>query len=171
MGSEMFFELMRDQGFPAIAKAMWWMRGKVVLFRIDRARPHTGHHMHARLNELGKTFDPQIKVDYQPAKSPDTNVHDIGLFPSMSARSRPLQKHLGFFDVEALWKAVQDIWDQFDGATIERTWQDRTLNLREIIKHSGNNEFEVPHVSPAVRAALVPKYSEECHYLKHTPDV
>lgn len=171
MGSEMFFELMRDQGFPAIAKAMWWMRGKVVLFRIDRARPHTGHDMQARLNELGKAFDPQIKVDYQPAKSPDTNVHDIGLFPSMSARSRPQQKHLGFFDVDALWKAVLDIWDQFDGATIERTWQDRTLNLREIIKHKGNNEFEVPHVSPAVRAALVPKYSEECHYLKHTPDV
>jgi len=109
MTAEKFYEIMKDEGFPAIESKMWWMKGKVVLYRYDRATPHVGHDMIARLNELGKRFNPRIKVEPQPAKSPNTNVHDIALFPSMSARTGPRQKYLRFFDRDGLWGAVQEI--------------------------------------------------------------
>lgn len=164
MKAEKFFSMMKDEVFPAIATKMWWMKGKVVLYRVDKASSHTGHKMFQRLNELGQSFNPKIKYDYQSAKSPDTNVHDIALFPALKHRSHPIQKHLRFYDVDGLWRGVQHVWEQFDTNLIEKAWQDRTLNLHEIIMRDGGNEFEVPHVSAAQRALLVPDFHDDSAY-------
>jgi hypothetical protein len=47
---------------------------------------------------------------------------------------------------------------------IEKAWQDYTLNLHEIIKHDGGNEFEVPHTTPVERAKLVPNFYDDSAY-------
>jgi len=158
--ADKFFEMCKTKVFPQIACAFWFLRktGHAVRFQIDGASAHTGHDNIKKLNLLGQTFDPMIIVTKQPAKSPDTQVHDIALFPSMSARSHPIQKHHRFGDKDALWGAVMEVWDQFDAATIERAWQDRDLLFDKIIETHGDNEFEVPHVSRATRAARLPDW-------------
>lgn len=164
MSAKIFYELCRTKVFPQIAATFWWKRrGEAeegpVTWQVDGASPHTGKGNIKRLNDLGAMFDPKIIVVLQPARSPDTQVHDIAIFPSMSARSHRIQKHNSFFDKDALYEAVLDVWDNYDAPTIERAWQDRALLFDEIIRTNGDNEFEVPHVSKDERAARMPALS------------
>ena len=77
----------------------------------------------------------------------------------MSARSHRIQKHNSFYDKDALYDAVLDVWDNYDAPTIERAWQDRALLFDEIIRTNGDNEFEVSDVSKDERAARMPALS------------
>ena len=45
-----------------------------------------------RLNELGKSFSPQIEVRTQPAQSPDLNVNDVALFRALDVAVRKLRR-------------------------------------------------------------------------------
>jgi hypothetical protein len=154
--ADIFFEIMTDQVFPAIRQKLQWL--DAVAIRLDGATPHTGHGNIEKLNEVGKIGRPLIKVVRQPVKSPDTNILDGSIFPSMSSRTCPIQKFNRFWDQDELWKAVQQVWDEYDAETIERAWQNRDLIFSKIIENDGGNEFEVPHVSAAVRDSRLPGY-------------
>ena len=71
---------------------------------------HTGKNNVNKLNKAGKgrkrrgrpSKTANITVFTQPAKSPDTNINDLAIFPSMSKRFNKKQKHEVVNDLDRL---------------------------------------------------------------------
>ena len=94
----------------------------------------------------------------QAPNSPETNIFDLCLFASWSRRNHKLQLHNSGCSKHCLWENVKKSWGEYPAAELfERAFQNRKLALQEIIKHKGGNRFDIPHISKAKRAKLLPK--------------
>ena len=126
-----------------------------IRLQLDGATPHTGGGLIAKLNEIGETFNPPIRVQVQPPQSPETNVLDLCVFSSWARRNHKLQRHARAGDKWALWANMQRSWAEYPPEKIERAFQNRKLALQKIIELKGGNRFQIPRVSPDVREKLL----------------
>ena len=104
MNAAKYFKMMTEQVFPAARSKMPW--AKSLRCQQDGASPHTGQQNVKKLNIAGasknKRRKAEITVFTQPVQSPDTNINDLAIFPSMSRRFNKLQKHEKVNDLNRL---------------------------------------------------------------------
>jgi hypothetical protein len=79
----------------------------------------------------------------QPPQSPDLNVNDLGFFRSLKCRVEILKN--GANTLSDLYQSVEEAWNRYDGATLDRIWAHQFQCYREIIQDVGDNMYLAPH--------------------------
>lgn len=118
-----------------------------VTVQMDNASPHTSKNSGSILNTRGaypRISEVKISVVQQEPNSPETNANGLAFFPSMSARVSKARSA----GPEQLVKAVDKCFEDYDPATLSAVFDSKTRVIEEIIKHKGNNHFDMPHRKP-----------------------
>jgi len=147
MNAAKYLEMMTQKVFPAARRKMPWATS--LRCQQDGASPHTGKQNVKMLNIAGasknKRSTAEIKVFTQPAQSPDTNINDLAIFPSMSKHFNTKQKHEVISDLDRLAVNARKTWDEFPVDVLTKAWATKTLVLKAIVKADGGNSFKLPH--------------------------
>ena len=86
-----------------------------------------------------------ITLEFQPPKSPDTNVLDLAVFPSLSKRVAKKNKYESLSDLDALWRNIQKAIQEYPADTLESAFDTKVEVLREIRVAKGANDYKLPH--------------------------
>ena len=151
MDADKYNEIMLKKVFPAARRRMPW--AKNLRCQQDGATPHVGKNNLKKLNAAGartrKRRDgstaAKITVFTQPAQSPDTNINDLAVFPSMSKRFNKKQKHDVVSNLDQIAANAQRTWKAFPTDVLTKAWGTKENVLRAIIKAKGGNDFKLPH--------------------------
>ncbi|KAH9095269.1 hypothetical protein Ae201684P_013385 [Aphanomyces euteiches] len=81
-----------------------------------------------------------IEMRFQPAKSPDLNVLDLGFFNSIQA----LQQRFECGTIEELIDAVKISFHELERLTLEKTFRTLHRVMQVIIEFKGDNRFKIP---------------------------
>lgn len=144
MTSSRFYDMMTQLVLPAVKSKMSFAQSIVI--QMDNARPHTGQKNQDALQrfvEGSRWRGPRVRFVCQPPQSPDTNVLDLCVFRSLSARVRPLTRFINEFDADALETACLREFRKFDGPTLTKSWETKRKVLRLIVQHVGGNGFKL----------------------------
>ncbi|XP_044958187.1 uncharacterized protein LOC123409314 [Hordeum vulgare subsp. vulgare] len=83
-----------------------------------------------------------IRVVMQPLNSPDTNALDLGVFNSLqSAFEKKMPKNL-----QEILQKVDETWNEHDADKSNRVFLSNQAVMREIIKHKGSIDYDLPHL-------------------------
>jgi DNA polymerase/3'-5' exonuclease PolX len=144
MDADKYREMMVKKVFPAARRKMPW--AKTLRCQQDGAGAHTGKDNVNKLNTAGaRGKRAKITVFTQPAQSPDTNINDLAIFPSMSKHFNTKQKHEVISDLDRLAVNARKTWDEFPVDVLTKAWATKTLVLKAIVKADGGNSFKLPH--------------------------
>ena len=147
MDADKYLEMMQTKVFPAVRKKMNW--ATELRCQQDGAAAHTGKGNLVKLNKVGarkrKRTKCNIKVFTQPAQSPDTNINDLAIFPSMSKRFNKKQKHEVISNLDRLAANARRAWNELPTDVLAKAWATKTNVLKAIIKAKGGNDFKPPH--------------------------
>ena len=151
MNADKYREMMVKKVFPAARRKMWW--ANKLRCQQDGATPHTGEDNVNKLNKAGAetrkrrngTNTAKITALTQPAQSPETNINDLAIFPSMSRSFNNKQKHEVINDLDRLAANARQTWKQFPTDVLTKAWTTKTNVLKAIIKAKGTNNFKMPH--------------------------
>lgn len=143
MDSSRFLKMMKELVIPRVRKV--YPRRHVVI-QMDNA---PGHASRQTIEELKAHLDtlqpPNIRIDLQPAQSPDTNVLDLAVFPSLGAKVRELQHGCHPYDKDRLWQNVAKICRKSPSELISKAFDSKMRVVKEIIWDKGGNSFSIPH--------------------------
>ena len=121
MTAEFFKKMLKEKVIPAICEKMSW--AKEVVIQMDNARAHIGGDLVDEVNAFGATKKPKVRIELQPANSPDTNINDLCFFSSLASAVSKVHTP----DPEALAKAVEDkYWTWHSTAKLAKLWQLKT---------------------------------------------
>ena len=80
----------------------------------------------------------------QPARSPDTNILDLGFFRALQS----LQwKQPPATTIEGLIANVKAAWDAYNPIKLNRIWLTHQQVCDCILAHHGDNDFDIPHMA------------------------
>ena len=137
---EVYKRKMVDEVFSAIKRG-WPGPPGVVLVQQNNALAH-------RINDgpevvaAGTADGWNIKLINQAAKSPDTNILDLGFSNSIQA----LQNHTTLNTVDEVIAEVRRVFEQQEPAVLGRVWTTYQSVLQEIMLANGDNTFKLPHL-------------------------
>ena len=135
-------EMMRKNVFPAVRRLMRWCRA--VTIQHDGAKPH--QKAERTLRAVGahprSTSSIKIKVLRQPPQSPDTNVLDLAVFPSLSRRVDKLNRNR--LSVDGLMKCVNKAWRDMPADVLRGAFASRKRVLAKIIEFRGGTVLLPP---------------------------
>jgi len=126
-----------------VKNKMPWLREEVVIIQQDGASPHVGRGNLDFFYEEGHKDGWNINIVTQPPQSPDLNVNDLGFFRSLKCRVDHLKN--GANDMNELFQAICDAWEEFDQTTLDHIWGHQYDCYRAIIGCLGDNVYEAPH--------------------------
>ena len=87
----------------------------------------------------------KILLYTQPARSPDTNINDLGFFCALQS-----SYHGHCPDDESqIIQYVSLAYQEYDQAKINNIWLSLMGVLNSIIEHHGGNDFRLPHLRKA----------------------
>ena len=87
-----------------------------------------------------------VELKTQPSQSPDLNVNDLGFFASL--KSRVWRANASSVDE---LKSVFDLYEEYDGDTLERVWQSLFKVYNQTLRKLGDNDFRVEHTGVKAR--------------------
>ena len=147
MDSKLFAQMLRRLVFPAVRSKMPW--AKTITVQMDNAPGHASAATQETLNEYLTTtnamYPQKIRLIYQPAQSPDINVLDNSLFPSLSRRVQKQNKGNGVYDRDALWSSIATVVKKYPPETVNRAFDTKMLTLKSIKDCKGDNTYTKPH--------------------------
>ncbi len=147
MDSDLFLDMMTSKVIPAARRALHWCQDIVI--QLDNAPAHASTQtltsITRSLSATNRKYSQQVRLEFQPGQSPDTNILDLAVFPSLHKRLGSTQKRARPKDLEQLWQNVAKQVTEFPSDVLERAWQLKGQVLSEIIKHKGDNDFPIPH--------------------------
>ena len=91
--------------------------------------------------------DIEFHLVEQPARSPDTNVLDLGFFNSLQAATWKLKRAN---TIDGLIANVIQAWTDYNPETLNRIWLSHQAVMDEIIQSNGGNDFNLPHKRKSV---------------------
>lgn len=139
-----------DDGILAtICKKMPWMERRCLYVQHDGAPGHNGKGNLQAFEDYISTIDFNLKMDTQPAQSPDLNINDLGFYNSLKSRVN-LTKDTGG-SLQNMIDTVYEEFDSYDAKTLTRLWANLVENYRQIIEHLGGNAYKNPHSGISVR--------------------
>ncbi len=90
----------------------------------------------------------KILLYTQPARSPDTNINDLGFFSALQASYQGLPHQPN--DESGIIQYVSLAYQEYNPAKINRIWLTLMAVLNLIIDHHGGNDFRLPHLKKGV---------------------
>ncbi|CAN0464352.1 unnamed protein product [Laminaria digitata] len=111
------------------------------------ATPHTGKYNPEILKSAGMGRGWLVELKTQPSQSPDLNVNDLGFFASL--KSRVWRANAG--SVDELVQNIFDLYEAYDGDTLERVWQSLYKVYNQTLRKLGDNDFRVEHTGVSAR--------------------
>jgi hypothetical protein len=127
--------------FRAIRTKMTWASGVAVQWDNAPAHKAAASVKYIKQHCKPRHGGPDIKVEPQPAKSPDMNGNDLGFYNSIDSKipnPRP-------FDCDKLFECFQAAWNTYDSKLLDQIFDSRMRVLKEVIKCKGDNTYEMPH--------------------------
>lgn len=79
-----------------------------------------------------------IVFENQPARSPDYNILDLGIYCAIQS----LQNRKRAFDIDALVVAVQEAFDELDRATLDKCFVTLQSVLHESMLRKGGMDYK-----------------------------
>ena len=138
--ADFFKKMLKEKVIPAICEKMSWAKGVVI--QMDNARAHVGGDLVREVNAFGATKNPKVRIEMQPANSPDTNINDLCFFNSLASAVSKVRTP----DPEALAKAVEDkYWTWHSTAKLAKLWKLKTAVCACIWSNNGDNDYKLPH--------------------------
>lgn len=153
MDTKKFIAMVKDLLIPAaISKVGGW--AKKIVLQIDSAGGHG-----VKISQAALTYDHgdvKIETVLQPTKSPDLNVLDLGAWYSLQVAVDKEKRNIKMRQIlhvdepvkpsHRIIELVENTWnDWVDEKRISKLFHDVYLVMKEIVRTSGNNNFEVPH--------------------------
>ena len=83
-----------------------------------------------------------VELKTQPSQSPDLNVDDMGVLASLKSRVC----RANAISVDELAKSMFDLYEENDGDTLERGWQNLLKVNNQTLRKLGDKDFRVEHV-------------------------
>jgi hypothetical protein len=145
VNAEVYREKITGEGgvIAKIKEKMSAKKGLDIIIQQDGAKPHTGHHNVALIDEAGHLDGWKISMVTQPPQSPDLNKLDLCFFWSLQKRADKLKWNAK--TVDALVAAVQQAFTDYDAETLERCHGCLIADYMEVLKCKGGNDFRTPH--------------------------
>jgi hypothetical protein len=141
-------------------KSKWPVKCAKILIQLDNARPHNIQH-DPDIVAAGTEGGWDIRLSFQPAKSPDFNVLDLGFFTAIQS----LQYKETVRNPAELVVAVNNSFNKLPAVTLENTFLTLQTVWGKAIAHFGGNQFKPPHIGKAKlrREKILPK-NLSCEY-------
>jgi hypothetical protein len=133
------------------------MTSNIITIQMDNAGPHKiGME---KLKEKCLELNLKIKLDYQPAQSPDLNVLDLGFFRSIQSM---FWKRSGMEDINHMYCALQDCWETYPPYKLNNAFITLFNNYNSILESNGDNNYKIKHISKnkLVRMGKLPIFIE-----------
>ena len=147
MDSELFIDMMISKVFRSIYRKMTW--ATEIAVQLDNAPGHasaaTWEALNASLATSNVRNGRNIRLIFQPAKSPDTNVLDLAVFPSLSKRVSKLNKFGELADLDGLWNNIQKALDEYPPEILDKAFDTKIAVMKAIKAANGANDFKLPH--------------------------
>lgn len=126
--------------FRAIRTKMHW--ADEVGCQWDNAPAHRAKKSETYIKGICKARHggPDIRIESQPAKSPDMNANDLGFYNSIDSKipnPRP-------FDCDKLFKCCEKAWEEYDTSILDKIFDSRSRILKEVIRCKGDNNYKMP---------------------------
>lgn len=127
----------------AVKQKMPWLKQSGIKIQHDGASPHTGKGTVAVLNDAAKEGGWNIKINTQPAQSPDLNILDLGFFHSLQSRVAHV-KHKAK-NIDELITNVTAEYNNYDRDTLDHIWAHQIDCWRSILAVDGDNQYKKAH--------------------------
>jgi hypothetical protein len=142
--TRIYRQFMIEKVLPAI-KLKWPDRDREIIIQQDGATSHISED-NAVFVEATIADNWQIRLQIQPAQSPDTNTLDLAFFRALQSA----QWDHGFaMDIDGLIMQVSRAYDEFCPRKIDFGFLTLQSCLDEILVSNGNNTYKIPHVGKA----------------------
>ena len=144
MTAERYLKLMTKKVMPAIRDDFQPLAQiKEVIVQQDGARPHTGKDVVNRMNAIGETMTPRIRVVTQPAQSPDMNVNDLAFFRGLDVAVRKSRRGMkqGKFNKRKLVSDVLAAFRAYPEEQLEKMWDYKSY-VMQAVSVDGGNDYE-----------------------------
>jgi hypothetical protein len=138
-----FKSFLIDKVIPDI-KAKWPVKPAKVFIQLDNAKPHCNE-TDPDIVDAGTEGGWDIRLLFQPAKSPDFNVLDLGFFTAIQS----LQYKETVRNPAELVQSVNAAFEKLPMITLENTFFTLQTVWGKCIKHCGGNQFKPPHIGKA----------------------
>ena len=128
---------------PAI-KACWPrdQARTTIWIQQDNARPHLRVD-DAEFRMAARETGLDIRLMNQPPNSPDLNVLDLGFFASLQSLTEKIISR----NIDDLILNVQQAFNSYDAATLNRVFLTLQSCMLEIMKNGGGNRYNIPHMN------------------------
>ena len=147
MDGDRYADMMIKKVIPAARSRMPWC--DTIVIQADNAPGHASQSSNNRIKRyLGKSNKPNVpnvRLNFQPAQSPDLNVLDLAVFPSLSKRVGKVQKSAGVYDKEQLWKNVHTQVFSYSSDLLTRAFDTKQKVIKQVLACEGGNDYELPH--------------------------
>ena len=137
---DIFKKFMIEQVIPDI-KAKWPVKQTTIVIQLDNAKPHCPAD-DPDIVAAGTADGWNIRLRFQPPKSPDFNVLDLCFFSSIQS----LQYKEIIRNANELVEAVVKAFWQLSKQKLENTFLTLQKVLECSIKDVGGNQYKLPHV-------------------------
>ena len=141
MDSNRYLKMMKSQVIPAICKVY---PDREVTIQYDNAPGHVSGQTTRTLQQHVTRQRPNIRLLPQPPQSPDLNVLDLAVFPSLSSRVGKAQRTCGAYDKQTLWENVKREARTLAGDVLTRAFDTKQRVIKAVIEDGGDNSFPIP---------------------------
>ncbi|KAG3018561.1 hypothetical protein PC123_g20441 [Phytophthora cactorum] len=128
------------EGFPSHTSQM--ARVDPLRVQHDNASPH-GAVTRATVKQAAKEGGWDIRMEFQPPKSPDMNILDLGIFNAIQS----VQYRQPTYKIDALIEIVMAAFNMGPSRTLDKCFLTLQKVMECIIRHAGDNDFRLPRVS------------------------
>ena len=140
VNQNVFKKFLVEKVIPDI-KQKWPVKQSTIFIQLDNARPHCPAD-DPDIVAAGTAGGWNIRLQFQPPKSPDYNVLDLGFFSSIqSLQYKEIIRNSG-----ELVQAVVDSFWKIPPKTLQNTFLTLQKVLECSIQHMGGNQYKLPHV-------------------------
>jgi hypothetical protein len=165
-----FQEMVLEKLLPAIRdKCPEEMRSRLIRIQLDNATPHRAISMEAfynKANELGLN----VRLIFQPAQSPDTNICDLAFFASIQSL---YYKKANIRTNVDLINAVRDCFVNYNPNLLNRAFLSLFQNYNCLVLNNGNNKYKTPHMGKEQleRTGMLPTTIRALELANNVPDL
>jgi hypothetical protein len=138
---DVYRQMMIEKVLPAI-KTKWPDHGRCVIIQQDGAKSHI-HENDPAFVWAATTGNWNIKLETQPARSPDNNLCDLTFFRSLQSDYWAM----GFaLNIDDMISKVGQAFTDYEPRKLEKGWVTLASVLDEVLKCDGDNDFKIPHM-------------------------
>ena len=142
---EVYLEMMLTKVFPVIKeKCPTSMKSRTIIIQQDNAPPHQLFvNENEQVQQSLQQLELIVKIQNQPANSPDLNILDLGFFNSLQS----LQAKHRTKTTEELVTVMGKVFEDYPCKKMDHVFLTHMCVMNEIIEAGGGNNYKIPHMN------------------------